>query len=237
MSVVVLKQAPTFKNPESTSPKINMQNKKYIIFDFDGTIADTVPVIFTLIEDLAKEIGYNKKITEGDLEWVREHHIQEIPGKFNIPLIKIPLLLLKGRSLLKKQMYFVPPCQGIIDTLRALKRKGYSLAVLSSSSRDIIQEFILQNNITDLFDFVHSELNLFGKDKALLSLMRQYKIPVSEAVYVGDEMRDLEACEKIKLDCISVGWGLNSIHALKQYGAKWTVEKPQEIETLLGKIG
>jgi len=213
--------------------EIKMQSKKYIIFDFDGTLADTVPVMLTLIEELAKEIGYKKKITAEDLEWVRDHELKDIPHKFGIPWLKVPYLLLKGRHLLNKQMFSVPPCKGILELLKELKKKGYVLAILSSNRRDSIQEFIMKHNLSPFFDFVHSELNIFGKDKALLSLLKQYKMPLGESVYVGDEMRDIEACKKIKLDCISVGWGLNSVEALKKYGADWVVTKPQEIAELL----
>ncbi|MFH0773374.1 MAG: HAD hydrolase-like protein [bacterium] len=213
-----------------------MQNKKYIIFDFDGTIADSIPVMFTITQEIAKEAGYSRPITQADWDWVREHELKDILGKFNIPLIKIPYILLEGRNKMKKQMYSVPPCKGMIDALKKLKKDKYELAVLSSSSRDLIQEFILKNDIVSLFDFVHSELNLFGKDKALLSLLKQFKMPIEQSIYVGDEMRDIDACKKIKLDCISVGWGLNSINALQQHGAQWTVTKPQDIIGLLNVI-
>lgn len=211
----------------------NMKNKKYIIFDFDGTLADTIPVMLTIIEELAGEIGYDKKITAEDLEWVRGHELKDIPHKFGIPFIKIPYLLLKGRDLLNKQMYSIPPCRGILETLKALKEHDYVLAVLSSNRRDSIQEFIVKHRLESYFDFVHSELNIFGKDKALISLMKQYKMPIAESVYVGDEMRDIEACKKIGLDCISAAWGLNSTEALKKYGAKWIAMKPQDIALFL----
>ena len=212
-----------------------MQTKKNIIFDFDGTLADTVPLMLTMVQEIAKEAGYEKRITAEDLEWVRNHGLKDIPKKFGIPWIKIPYLLIKGRDLLNKQMFSVPPCQGILEMLQALKEKGYILAVLSSNRKDSIQEFIVKHNLASYFDFVHSELNIFGKDKALLSLLKEHNMKIDESIYVGDEMRDIEACRKIKLDCISVGWGLNSSSALKDYGAQWVVEKAQEIMSLLHK--
>lgn len=207
--------------------------KKYIIFDFDGTLADTVPVMLTLVQEMAKEVGYNKRITQEDLEWVRDHELKDIPRKFGIPWIKIPLLLLKGRDLLNKQMYSVPPCKGILEMLEKLKNKGFTLAVLSSNRRDSIQEFIVKHNLTPFFDFVHSELNIFGKDKALLSLLKQHNMPIEESIYVGDETRDAEACKKINLDCISVTWGLNSPQVLQKFGARYIVDTPSQLVKLL----
>jgi len=209
--------------------------KKYIIFDFDGTLADTVPVMLTLIEELAEEVGYDKEITAADLEWVRDHEFKDIPKKFGIPWIKIPYILLKGRELLKKQMFSVPPCRGILELLQNLKKEEYILAILSSNRRDSIQEFIVKHKLEPYFTFVHSELNIFGKDRALLSLLKQYKMPLEESIYVGDEIRDREACKKINLDCISVSWGLNSYDAFKKYGAQWIAAKPQEIVKLLNQ--
>jgi len=210
-----------------------MLQKKYVIFDFDGTLADTIPVMFTIIQELARKVGYSRPIVQADWDWVREHTLMEIPHKFEIPMMKIPFLLLEGRNMLKKQMFSIPPCKGILEMLTQLKKKGFVLAVLSSNRRDSIQEFIIKNNLENLFDFVHSELNIFGKDKALQSLMRQYKMPIDESIYVGDEIRDFEACNKLKLDCVSVSWGLNSEDALKKAGAKYIINNPKELMKLL----
>lgn len=207
--------------------------KKYIIFDFDGTLADTIPVMFTIIQELAKEVGYARPITQADWDWVREHGLKDIPGKFNIPLIKLPYLLLEGRNKLKKQMFSIPPCRGMMEAIKTLKGRGYTLAILSSNSRESIQEFIVKHNLAEYFDFVHSELNIFGKDKALLSLMKQFKIPKEDAVYVGDEVRDFEACKKIDLDCISVTWGLNSKAILTKSGSVTVIDNSRELVRLL----
>lgn len=207
--------------------------KKYIIFDFDGTLADTIPVMFTIIQELAKEVGYARPITQADWDWVREHGLKDIPGKFNIPLIKLPYLLLEGRNKLKKQMFSIPPCRGMMEAIKTLKGRGYTLAILSSNSRESIQEFIVKHNLAEYFDFVHSELNIFGKDKALLSLMKQFKIPKEDTVYVGDEVRDFEACKKIDLDCISVTWGLNSKAILTKSGSVTVIDNSRELVRLL----
>ncbi len=210
--------------------------KENIIFDFDGTLADTVPVMLTMVSSLAGEFGYDKKITAEDLDWVRDHELAEIPGKFGISWIKVPFMLMKGRDLLNKQMFSIPPCKGILEMLQALKKKGYVLAVLSSNRRDSIQEFIVKHGLESYFDFVHSELNIFGKDKALLSLLKQHNMAIEDSIYVGDEVRDLQACKKIKIDCISAAWGLNTSRALQSHGAQWVVAKPQEIVELLQKL-
>jgi phosphoglycolate phosphatase len=210
-----------------------MRKKKNIIFDFDGTIADTIPVMRTIAQQIADESKHPLKLNEVEWEWVRDHTLMEMPVHFGVPLFKIPGLILRGRELIKKQILTVPLCKGIELVLNTLHAKGYTCSILSSSSKDMIQEFLLKHNLVHIFTFVHSELNLFGKDKALTSLMRQNNYDPEETVYVGDEVRDYAACAKIKLDCISVTWGLNSRKALEGAGNTYIIDKAEEIIGLL----
>ena len=210
-----------------------MLQKKNIIFDFDGTIADTIPLMRTIAQHIADEGSYGLTITEDDWEWVRNHTLMELPKKFGVPLYKVPGLIIKGRETMKKLGYSVAPCKGVPHMLRALKKAGFKCAILSSTSKDTIQEFLIQHTLVDIFDFVHSELNLFGKDVALKGLMSQHNILKDEVTYVGDELRDLEACQKIDVDCISVTWGLNSKEAHKAHGAQYIVESPEELLSLV----
>lgn len=208
-------------------------HKKNIIFDFDGTIADTIPVMRTIAQNIANEGSYNLKLDEETWEWVRDHHLTELPKKFGVPMYKIPGLILKGREQLKKHIYTVPLCKGIGELLLTLHTSGYTCSILSSSKLDTIQQFLLQHELASYFTFVHSELNLFGKDKALTKLIHQHNFKREETVYVGDEVRDYEACAKIELDCISVTWGLNSHKALKGAGSTYIVDTTHEFLKLI----
>ena len=207
--------------------------KTHIIFDFDGTIADTIPVMRTVAQQIADEGRYGLQLTEENWAWVRDHKLTELPAKFGVPLYKIPGLIMRGRDLIQKQIIAVPLCKGMAETIHTLKGRGYQCGILSSSKREMIQEFLLQHSMVDEFDFVHSELNLFGKDKALLSLIKQHNLSIAETVYVGDEVRDYEACTKIGLDCISVTWGLNSRKALEGAGNKMVIDTAEELVDLL----
>jgi phosphoglycolate phosphatase-like HAD superfamily hydrolase len=213
--------------------KKNIMSKTHIIFDFDGTIADTIPVMRTIAQHIADEGTFDLQLTEENWAWVRDHSITELPAKFGVPLLRIPGLILQGREMMKKQILSVPVCRGVEALIHTLKEKGYVCGILSSSKREMIQEFLLQHNLVEEFEFVHSELNLFGKDKALLSLIKQYHLSRDETIYVGDELRDYEACKKIGLDCISVTWGLNSRTALTRAGNEMVIDSPAELISLL----
>ena len=95
------------------------------------------------------------------------------------------------------------------------------------------QVFFFENNIDQLFDFVHSGKNIFGKDKVLLRLLHKYKIKRNSVIYVGDETRDIEALKRIKIPIIAVSWGFNSHSILEKFNPNALIDDPRE---LLGKI-
>jgi len=200
---------------------------KTLIFDFDGTIADTLPHIIAIANSFVKEYGI-KKITKKDLELLKGKTPWQIMKEFKIPPYKVPFIVLKVQSLLHKEMNKVKIFPGIKSTLKALKKKNMSIGILSSNSKKNVMAFLKKNNM-NMFDFIHSENNLFGKSKALRNIMRRYKIEREDVIYVGDEVRDIKACKKAKIPIISVSWGFNKYSLLKKYKPDYIIRKPKEL--------
>src|SRR3989338_4543252 len=126
-------------------------NKHIIIFDFDGTIADTMPNIIRIINEHAHEFGY-KPFSPVDIEKFRGMRPKE--------------LIKKIKDILNKDMLDVKVFSGMAEVLHELKKRGYILGILSSNSKENIEKFCENNNLL-IFDFIHSEKNIFGKDKSL----------------------------------------------------------------------
>jgi phosphoglycolate phosphatase-like HAD superfamily hydrolase len=80
-----------------------------------------------------------------------------------------------------------------------------------------------------MFSFIHSELNLFGKSGALDKMLKKYKLHKPDVLYVGDEVRDIEACKKVGVDIVSVTWGFNSREVLEKYQPNKLVGTPEEL--------
>ncbi|KKS45340.1 hypothetical protein A3J20_03735 [Candidatus Gottesmanbacteria bacterium RIFCSPLOWO2_02_FULL_42_29] len=68
-------------------------SKKILIFDFDGTIADSRNIILETINKLSEKYGY-KSIQNGNIEELRNKTIKELFQILRIPWIKLPLLLI-----------------------------------------------------------------------------------------------------------------------------------------------
>ncbi|MCR4313329.1 MAG: HAD hydrolase-like protein, partial [Candidatus Roizmanbacteria bacterium] len=60
-----------------------------------------------------------------------------------------------------------------------------------------------------------------------------FELDRSEVIYVGDEIRDVEACKKTGIKIIGVSWGLHTIEALEKAGVDYITKKPLEIFKIL----
>ena len=206
--------------------------KKAVLFDFDGTIADSIPWIFKEINSHTTEYGF-QPIPPDKFEAFRSSTLPELVKQFNISLFKLPFFIATMRREVQKDIDKMGLCKGMKELLLSLQKKGYRMGVVSSSPKENIEAF-LKRYALDIFEFIHSELNIFGKSAALEGVMREYNMKKEEAIYVGDEIRDIEACKAIGLDVISVTWGFNNEEGLRKHGATHVVDTPDAILKLLG---
>lgn len=201
--------------------------KKAILFDFDGTIADSIPWILKEINNHAVEYGF-QPIPPAKFEAFRSSTLPELVKQFNISLFKLPFFIATMRREVKKDIDKMGLCIGMKELLLALKNKGFRMGIVSSSPQENIRSFLQRHNL-EMFEFIHSELNIFGKSAAIEGVMREHNMKKEEAIYVGDEIRDIEACKAIELDIISVTWGFNNEEGLRKHEATHLTDTPSAI--------
>lgn len=202
--------------------------QKVIIFDFDGTIADTVDALVTIANRLALEFGYIQ-ITPNELAILRNLTSREIIKYSGISLFKIPFLLKKVKGELKNKIHEFQPIPGIREALTELQNQGYRLGIITSNSQDNVTEFLKLNELDYLFDFIYSGVTIFGKTTIINNVLRQKQIKAQSAIYVGDETRDIEASKKANIKVIAVTWGFNSAEALAKQNPDFLIHQPKEL--------
>jgi len=213
-----------------------MKMIKTVIFDFDGTIANTLSYTFRNLFELLKEekVNINEQKMIKD---VRSKNFQELMKEWKISWVRLPFILGKIKQIQKdlfneiEKIKFFP---GIKKLLVELKRKNYILAILSSNLDNNIIKFLKLNNL-DYFDYIHCGSEILGKSVAISNFIKENGWKKEESIYVGDELRDLEACQKSGVKMIGVSWGLNTTEILKKRGADFIVKKPSEILKIINK--
>ena len=210
------------------------KNKKTIIFDFDGTLADTFEHLLDVIDAYSGDFGVelaDKKM----LDELRQLSARELFKKFHIPFFLIPFIVNKIQKSMGERIDDIYPFYDVVDAIKKVRNK-YNIGLLSTNSLQNLNKFLEKENIKDIFDFVLSEKNVFGKDKPINSIILQNGINKMNIIYIGDEIRDVEACRKVGIEIISVGWGFNSEKILRKINEKNFVSDANQMISKIKQI-
>ena len=200
---------------------------RMILFDFDGTIADSFREMMEIFNEVADEYGYDK-IAKENVLLLRNLSSREIVKKFDIPKWKLPFFVRKAKKIFNRRLFTIPMVDGMKEMLETLREQECSLGILTSNSEKNVSDFLKRQKV-DVFSFIFSETSLFGKDKALKKIMRRYNLKPKNVVYIGDETRDIEAAKKSGAASVAVCWGFNSEEILKRYAPDHIADKPDNL--------
>lgn len=201
---------------------------KAIIFDLDGTLADSFSIGIEIINEL-KVI--QRPFTREDYERVKNLTIPAILKEFGVPLWRAPHLLMKGRAALTKRMHEIPFFEGMDEVIHELA-KDHRLFVMSSNSLVNVRKFLKIHNIRRPFEQIYGGAGIFSKAKVLSRVTRQHKLDKQHTYYVGDEVRDVIAAKKAGLKSVSVTWGFNGEQILAAQNPDYIVHTPKELQEI-----
>lgn len=177
-----------------------------VIFDFDGTLADSLELMLRLYNESADDFG-TLPVSMSEVDELRELGYKKAMKAKKIRLTMLPKLAIHIIKDMKLHMDEVSPHEGIIPMLRQLREMGVSIGVLTSNNAALVVDFFDKNGFPE-FDFVVSEKTLFGKEKALKRIMKRHKLKKERVIYVGDEPRDVYSSQKAGVKVFGVTWGL-----------------------------
>jgi phosphoglycolate phosphatase len=201
---------------------------KVILFDFDGTIADTYQAIADIADRLSSEFGY-KPLDSEELLFLKNLSSREVIERTEISLFKIPFLVKRVQKELSKEIADLPLIPEIDRVLFELKKEGHTLGIITSNLQENVEIFLKKNNLNYLFDFIYSGTSIFGKHRVIDRVIRQHKFSRDRVIYVGDETRDIRSAKKSNIGIIAVGWGFNSPYILSEYQPDVLVSTPDEL--------
>lgn len=213
----------------------SLKTVSVVIFDFDGTIADTLEPLLAIANHLADEFGY-PPITLEYLKQLQTLDTRDIIRQSKIPLLKIPFLLRRLKSDLNQRISTVEPIQGMPEVLAQLKQQGHTLGIVTSNSEENVFAFLQHHGLLDLFDFVKSGTTIFGKHRVINRLLKQQNLDIDQAIYVGDETRDIESAKAINMRIISVSWGFHDHSVLARYNPTQLIEQPHLLTSSVQKL-
>jgi phosphoglycolate phosphatase len=202
-----------------------------LLFDFDGTIADT----FDLSLQIGREILDSLKLhhlSEEAIVHFRNRPFRETIRNLKIPIQKIPRLLIRIRRGIHDRIDEIRPFDGMREVLRDLKSHTTFMGIVTSNSEENVTRFL------DRFDLHFFNAGAYssavrGKASKMRRLIRKYQLAEESTVYIGDTTDDIDACRKVGIKVAAVTWGYNTREVLEHSKPDFLIERVEELSRLI----
>jgi phosphoglycolate phosphatase len=188
---------------------------KLVIFDFDGTLADSFPWFIQVVNSVAAKYNF-KPIEEGEVERLRSFSARQLIKHLGVPLWKIPFIAGHMRRLLTSDAPKISPFVGVDDLLAHLAHTGITLALVTSNSLINVRQVLGDKNLSH-FTYLECGISLFGKRAPFRKILKQSGARPHEVLAIGDELRDLEAATQERIPFGAVAWGFTTLEALQAH--------------------
>ena len=207
---------------------------RYVLFDLDGTMTDP-------FDGLSKSVIYSC-----EKMGIAPPPLVEIRKFIGPPLIHSYMSFLgfdetRAEQAIacyreyynEKGIYENSVYEGIPEVLDALKQAGVTLSV-ATSKPDHFADIVLRHfDLLKYFDHVEAVTThnaAIEKEHLVRSVLEKYNVQgKSQAVMVGDRLYDLNGANANGIDSIGVLYGYGDLAEMRQYGATYTAQTPQQI--------
>lgn len=207
---------------------------KAVIFDFDGTLADSFKVAVEVTQTLTHRA---EPVSDDEINRLRQMRLINVAKELGLPRWRWPLLMFRGRRLMARRLNEIQPFEGIEDVLAALSADHYSLFIMSSNSKRNVEVFLATHGLSAYFTQIYGGVGLFGKARALRIILRRNHLAPNDVIYVGDEPRDIEACKRVDVPCVAVAWGYNAPELLAEHAPMVVVRTSLQLRRVLEEWG
>lgn len=213
---------------------------KTVIFDFDGTVADTGRGVRNSIKYAVEQFG----IPVGDEEkldyfigpplYESFEHVYGVDKETAEKLVDTYRVYYASKGIYELDVY-----PGLIDLLSTLKAEGVKLAVASSKPLHFLKTAVEAVGATQYFDYIIGpELQNHEADKSVLIKSALNAVGLSEkefdtAVMIGDRFYDIEGAKRVGITSVGVTFGYGKRGELEAAGADVLKDSIEELSEYL----
>lgn len=205
-----------------------------IIFDMDGTIADS----FDYVSDFLIGEAKLPPLTDEQKHNLRGLSMRDMAKKLGYHWWDAPKLFLKGRRLMRRtiQDKHLQPFSGMPEIIRKLHNEGHELFMLSTNSLPNVHHFLDDQKIHKYFLEIYAGVGVFGKAPGLRQLLKEQHLKAGDAIYVCDELRDIEAAHIVGVRTVAVSWGFAKRGSLVAKRPTALADTPAELMRILEEV-
>lgn len=185
---------------------------KLAIFDFDGTLGDTMGWFLDVSDAIAGKFGF-KPIDRSNMDSLRHMSARELMKLQKVSPLKLPAIAKHVQKLMTVDAHKIEMFPGAADMLRAVHASGTKLVIVSSNSEENIR-LVLGPDLCALVSQFNCGASVFGKAGKFKKVLKVQGVKPSDVVSIGDEIRDIDAAREVGLATGAVCWGYTAPEAL-----------------------
>ena len=188
---------------------------RLVIFDFDGTLADSMPWFRASFQDMIARFGL-APVRDDEMEGLRGLTAREIMARLNVSMWQLPSIVSDMRKRKLAAAGEIALFAGVPAMLSDLQRHGIKVAIVSSDSEASVRQVL--GPAASLITRFDCGAAVFGKHRKFRRVTRKLGVVPSETICIGDELRDIDAAKAAGMDSGAVAWGYALAAALEAAG-------------------
>lgn len=207
-----------------------------VIFDFDGTICDTGEGILKSAKYALEAFGYNAPDYEELTCFIGPPLLITFQEKFGADAARADELVKKFRERYTNKGVFESKLyDGIKELLISLKKDNIKIGIASSKPQEYIETLLDHFGIKSYFDVICGvtfTADCESKASIIARCQKELNIAGNECIMVGDKKYDIEGAKTNLIDSVGVLWGYGTKFEHIEAGAKFIVDKIEDIESV-----
>jgi phosphoglycolate phosphatase len=204
---------------------------RFVILDFDGTLADSLPWFVSVLDDVGRRWRI-KTVEESEHATLRQLKATEIFRRLEVPGWKLPLIAADIRRRMARDIDLIALFDGVGEQLLRLHGAGVGLGMVSSNSAANIRR-VLGPRLWGLISYWECGVGVSAKHGRLTRLLQRAGVAREHAIYIGDEVRDIDAARRAGMAVGAVTWGYNDASVLRRHGPDLLFERVEDISARL----
>lgn len=201
-----------------------------VIFDFDGTIVDSLPALIRMYEDVR---GKHPTIKPAVIDQFRSKSMYRIAREMGLSAWQIAYLGIWGRRLFRKHLRSIKVFTGMDTLIRDLYTAEVKLFVVSTNRTENVQKYLQWHGLFQYFDGVYGGASFISKARTMRRLVQREGLEASSIWCVGDEKIDIVSAHNAGLKVVSVSWGYAGREGLRLLRPNRLVDTVEELRKIV----